>query len=146
MPKTKSKSHFSCINELVAKPRCKKHGIMYVQLIQILKPHVFVVLHKVALLAFHLAHLDLISSLRLWWTYAHTHMDVVSPRLRVEHLITKTCRNGPMAPFTYPSTYARMWRIPYQSWGRGWKTIWSSRSCGANNRNPWATCFPSFHP
>lgn len=38
---------------------------MYVQLIQILKPHVFVVLHKVALLAFHLAHLDLISSLRL---------------------------------------------------------------------------------
>jgi hypothetical protein len=52
MPKTRSKSHFSCTKELVAKPRCKRHSIWCMQLIQVLKPHVFVALPKVALLAF----------------------------------------------------------------------------------------------
>jgi hypothetical protein len=40
MLNTKSKSHFSCIKELVGKQMCKKHIIMYMQLIQVLKPHV----------------------------------------------------------------------------------------------------------
>jgi hypothetical protein len=62
MLETKSKSHFSCIKELVAKPSCKKHSIRYVQLIQVLKPHVFLVLPKVALLAFISTHLDLFPS------------------------------------------------------------------------------------
>jgi hypothetical protein len=38
---TKSKTHFSCTKEIVAKQRCKKHNIMYVQLVQVLKIHVF---------------------------------------------------------------------------------------------------------
>jgi hypothetical protein len=63
MLKTKSKSHFSYIKELVAKPKCKKHSIRYVKLIQILKHHVFVVLPKVALLAFISTHLDLLPSI-----------------------------------------------------------------------------------
>jgi hypothetical protein len=63
MPKTKSKSQISCIRELVAKPRCKKHSIRCVQLIQILKPHVFVVLPKVALLASISTRLDLFPSI-----------------------------------------------------------------------------------
>jgi hypothetical protein len=52
MSKTKSKSYFSCIKVLVTEPMCKKHSIRYVQLIQVLKPHVFVALPKVALLVF----------------------------------------------------------------------------------------------
>jgi hypothetical protein len=59
MPKTKSESHLSCMKELVSKRRCKKHSIRYVQLIQVLKPRVFVVLPNVALLAFISTHLDL---------------------------------------------------------------------------------------
>jgi hypothetical protein len=64
MPKNKSKSHFSSTKELVAKPSCNKHRIRYVQLIQILKPHgFFVVLPKVAHLAFISTHLDFLPSI-----------------------------------------------------------------------------------
>jgi hypothetical protein len=51
---TKSKLHFCCTKELVATQTCKKHSIMYMQLIKDLKPHVFVALPKVALLAFQI--------------------------------------------------------------------------------------------
>jgi hypothetical protein len=60
MPKTKSKFHFSCTKELVAKQRCKKHSIMYVQHIQVLKPRVFVALPKVTVLAFKFSSFELI--------------------------------------------------------------------------------------
>jgi hypothetical protein len=49
---SKPKSHVSCTKELVAKQRCKKYSIMYVQLIQLLKPRIFVALPKVAPLTF----------------------------------------------------------------------------------------------
>jgi hypothetical protein len=39
-----------CRNELVAKTKCCKHRIWYVQLIQTFKSHVYIVLPKVALL------------------------------------------------------------------------------------------------
>jgi hypothetical protein len=41
-----------------------------------------------------LAHLDFISLTCLLWTYAHTHMKIVSLRWCVQHLITKTGING----------------------------------------------------
>jgi hypothetical protein len=43
----------------------------------------------------------LISSTCLLWTCAHTHMKIVSSRWCVEHLITKTGRNDPMAHFPF---------------------------------------------
>jgi hypothetical protein len=55
MVQTKSWKHLSHIIELDIKQKCKKHSIMHRQLIQTLKPHVYTVLPKVALLASILA-------------------------------------------------------------------------------------------
>jgi hypothetical protein len=52
MSKIESKFNFSYTNELAAEQRCKKYSIKYVQLIQLLKPHVFVALPKFSLLDF----------------------------------------------------------------------------------------------
>jgi hypothetical protein len=71
-----------------------------VQIIQTLKPHVYVVLPKVALLASRFAHLDLVQ-FAFTLSYAHTHIKVVSPMWCVGHLITKTGRNGPMTHFHF---------------------------------------------
>jgi hypothetical protein len=104
MPKNKSKSHFSCIKELVAKPRCKKHSIRYVQPIQILKPHVFVVLPKLHFWRSFLLIWTCFLQFALARTCSHAHIKVASPMWCVEHLITKTGRNGPMTyfPFNLP--------------------------------------------
>jgi hypothetical protein len=71
------------------------------QHIQTLKPHVYIVLPKVALLASSLTHLDLVPSICLEWIYAHTHIKLVSPIWCVGYLIAKTCRNGYLAHFPF---------------------------------------------
>jgi hypothetical protein len=104
MAKTKSKSHFSCTKELVAKQRRKKHSIRYVQLIQVLKPPIFVALPKVALLALHFLLIwTCFLQFALARTYAHAHIKVVC----IEHLITKIGTNGPMSHF--PFSYREFW-------------------------------------
>jgi hypothetical protein len=47
---------------------------------------------------FNSAHMDLLLS-AFARPCAHAHIKVVSPMLCVEHLITKTTRNGPMVHF-----------------------------------------------
>jgi hypothetical protein len=103
MSKTKSKSHFSCTNELEAKPRCKKHGIRGMQLIQTLKPCVYVGLSKVAILALKFDSYGLVLQFALARTCAHAHIRIVSLMWCVGYLIIKIGRNGPIAhfPFTF---------------------------------------------
>ena len=48
-----------------------------------------------------LAHMDLISSICLLCTCTHCHIKVVSPIWCIEHLITKTGRNDPVAHFPF---------------------------------------------
>jgi hypothetical protein len=47
------------------------------------------------------AHMDLISSICLLCTCTHCHIKVVSPIWCLEHLITKTGKNGPIAHFPF---------------------------------------------
>jgi hypothetical protein len=61
MPKTKSKSNFTCIKELVAKSRLQKHSIRYVQLIQVLKSHVFCCFTQSCTFGIHLYSFGLVS-------------------------------------------------------------------------------------
>jgi hypothetical protein len=80
MARFKFKMHFSCRNELVAKTKCWKHRVGYVQLIQTLKPHVYVVLHKVALLALQIRSFGLDLFKLSLSKCAHAHMKIVSSR------------------------------------------------------------------
>jgi hypothetical protein len=61
MLETKSKSHFLCKTELVAKTKRYKHIVGCVQLIQTLKPHVYVGLLKVTLLTLQFSSSRLIA-------------------------------------------------------------------------------------
>ena len=91
-----SKTKFKSLllpKELVTKPRCKKHSIRYVQLIQVLKPHIFVFLPKVALVAFISYSFGLVS----FNFPLLEHVLMLVSKWCVEHLIIKTIRNGPMA-------------------------------------------------
>jgi hypothetical protein len=101
MTKTKSKNHFSCIKELVAKPRCKKRSIRFVQLIHVLKPHVFVVLPKLHFWPSSLLIWTCFVQFALDRTCAHAHIKVIGLMWCVEHLITKIGRNGLMAHFPF---------------------------------------------
>jgi hypothetical protein len=74
---------------------------MYVQLIQGLKPHVFVPFPRVPLLAFYF-NLFVTSCLQFAFDVPVLMLiKNISSKLCVEHLITKTTRNGPRAYFTF---------------------------------------------
>jgi hypothetical protein len=56
---------------------------------------------KLHILVHDCALLDLTSSICFLFTYAHAHIRIVSSRWCVEHLITKTTRNGPREHFPF---------------------------------------------